>query len=82
MTYTLTIEGSGNAHDESGSHTLCFKHSIIIAPSSSFLNLPDSQLDLSGSYVILYCRMHPTLQVLSLLFYAAKYGPQNEAYDG
>lgn len=53
MTYTLTIEGSGNAYDESGSHTLCLKHSIIITPSSSFLNLPDSQLDLSGNYVIL-----------------------------
>jgi len=55
MTHTLTIEGSGNAYDESGSHTLCLKHSIIITPSSSFLNLPDSQLDLSGNYVILYC---------------------------
>lgn len=64
MTYTLTIEGSGNAYDESGSHTLCLKHSIIITPSSSFLNLPDSQLDLSGNYVILYCWMLPTLRAI------------------
>lgn len=36
-------------------YTLCDKHSIIITPSSVFVNFPDLQRNLCGSYVILYC---------------------------